>query len=211
MRLRKISEEECCPYCGERCISFGDIVQAASIWSTQTCPRCGAGIKLKKGAERIKNAVSLGALLTFVVLTLETRASVRYGYWSMVPLISLFAVRFVMALFAGLRYEESMKYPAKPADSFLRTMQAAVRLCQVEIEKRNQGIPGEGTAEELENVVLPELLSLLENVQVRRLPPRDQRRLDSLVCARTVWGWNLEEPSAVLTALEAAEQAYRNL
>lgn len=111
----------------------------------------------------------------------------RFVYWSLVPITAM-----GLSDFADLRYEESMKYPKKAAKGDLAVggslgalLNRSIRLCQAEISKQAQGLRKRA---ELENAVLPELQSLLNGIEENRLPPQSQRRQESLVCARTIWG-----------------------
>lgn len=215
MRIRKMSKKEICPYCGERCISFGGILRAADIWMSSSCPMCGASIKIAKKAAIIRNIFLISVVIAFIVLTFQTEISVHFAYWSAMPMTAMYMSDLIAALCAGLRYEESMKYPPKPAKgdtaadgSFEKILNRSIRLCQVEISNRVQG---QEIREELEEVVLPELQSLLKSTKENRLPPKKQRRLESLVCARTIWNWNTDGPSELLNGLEELEQEYRDL
>lgn len=84
-------------------------------------------------------------------------------------------------------------------------------LCNTELEKRRKGLPGEGTVEQLEEIILPELYRLQKDVSAKRFPPKESRYIYSFACAFTVWGWNMQKPSELFILLKELNDDYKKI
>jgi hypothetical protein len=60
-------------------------------------------------------------------------------------------------------------------------------------------------------VVLPELETILELVSESKLPPKEERYLNSFAKAFTVWGWDMQKPTALFVALTNLNNNYEDL
>lgn len=87
----------------------------------------------------------------------------------------------------------------------------AINLCNEELANRKKGIEGESTIEQLEEVILPELVDLLDRVNNHRYPAKIYRYLLSFANAFKVWGWNMQEPTEIFELLADLNNEYKNL
>lgn len=101
-----------------------------------------------------------------------------------------------------------MKYSV---NSFQVNIVNCIKLCKEELTKRKNGISGESTIEQLENVILPELEELLQKTKASNLPSKADRYLNSFANAFTVWGWDMEKPTEIFIKLTEINNNYRNL
>ncbi|MBQ8262784.1 MAG: hypothetical protein IJZ00_10900 [Lachnospiraceae bacterium] len=99
----------------------------------------------------------------------------------------------------------------KNADLFQNKLKKAIELCNVELEKRRKGLPGEGTVEQLEEIILPELYRLQKDVSVKNFPPEESRYINSFACAFTVWGWNMQNPTELFVLLKELNDDYKKI
>ena len=96
-------------------------------------------------------------------------------------------------------------------NSFQRKILKTIELCNVELQNRQEGILGESTKEQLEEIILPELHQLLELVNKNQIPSKQQRYLNSFANAFTVWGWNMQTPTEIFVLLTELNNEYKNL
>lgn len=94
---------------------------------------------------------------------------------------------------------------------FQRKILKTIELCNVELQNRQEGILGESTKEQLEEIILPELHQLLELVNNNQIPSKQQRYLNSFANAFTVWGWNMQTPTEIFVLLTELNNEYKNL
>ena len=87
----------------------------------------------------------------------------------------------------------------------------AIKMCNIELKSRKNGVLCESTEEQLENTILPELEMLLEKINNNQLPETEQRYLNSFANAFTVWGWNMQEPTELFVLLMEVNNEYKNL
>ena len=97
-------------------------------------------------------------------------------------------------------------------DKFKEKLLKTLQLCNMELENRKKGIVGESTEEQLEEIIIPELKKLLEDIENNnQLPPKEKRYLASFALAFKVWGWNMQTPTEIFDLLERLDREYRNL
>lgn len=87
----------------------------------------------------------------------------------------------------------------------------ALKLCESELANRKNGIPGESTEEQLEEVVIPELKRILSQIADSQFPEREQRNLRFLSDARVYWGWNTRNPTELFALLIEINEEYAQL
>lgn len=87
----------------------------------------------------------------------------------------------------------------------------ALKLCENELVNRRNGIPGESTEEQLEEVVIPELKEILSQINGSQFPEKEQRKLRFLSDARVYWGWNTRNPTELFALLIELNEEYHQL
>ena len=87
----------------------------------------------------------------------------------------------------------------------------ALKVFEAELANRKNGISGESTEEQLEEVIIPELKRVLAKVNNSEIPEKEQRYLQSLIDARTLWGWNMENPTEICKLLTNLNDQYNQL
>lgn len=87
----------------------------------------------------------------------------------------------------------------------------ALKLCETELTGRRNGIPGESTVEQLEEVVIPELKKILSQIADSQFPEKEQRTLRFLSDARVYWGWNTRNPTELFALLIELDEEYNQL
>lgn len=85
-----------------------------------------------------------------------------------------------------------------------------IRLCNEELANRKNGIAGECTEEQLEDIILPELTELINMINNNQCPPKEKRYINSFANAFTVWGWNMQEPTEIFVLLTELNNEYKN-
>ena len=115
MKLYRLTQRECCPYCKEKSIAFHKIVSAAGIWYNPKCPHCGATIRIGRKMRAIKWLFILIVIVAFAVITMKTDAYLL-SFWSTAPLMAIALFDTVIALVADLDYEELWNYPKPKND-----------------------------------------------------------------------------------------------
>ena len=95
-------------------------------------------------------------------------------------------------------------------DQFKMLLDAAIAECMHEIKLRKTGIPGEATLLQLNEVVLPELLSL-KRKEREDLPAKKDRWLTSFGEAFFEWGWDMHHPTRLYLLLLELDTAYKQL
>lgn len=84
-----------------------------------------------------------------------------------------------------------------------------LELSKIELENRKNGIKGESTISQLEEVVIPDLTQFLEKLESKEIPKnRQQRYLESFGCAFRMWEW---EPSELYVKLSEIHHDYQDL
>ena len=84
-----------------------------------------------------------------------------------------------------------------------------LELSKIELENRKNGINGEGTIEQLEEDVIPDLTRFLKILENKEIPKnRQQRYLNSFGCAFRMWEW---EPSELYVKLSEIHHDYQDL
>jgi hypothetical protein len=86
-----------------------------------------------------------------------------------------------------------------------------IEMCEIELDKRKMGVLGESTIEQLENTIIPELSSLLQNINLDKLPPEKDRYLISFAYAFKVWGWDMQNPTQLYAKLNVLNSNYKKL
>ncbi len=94
---------------------------------------------------------------------------------------------------------------------FRERLLRAINLAKIELEDRKSGIEGESTIEQLESVVLPELNDILRMIDNNLPLPWENRYLYSFACAFKVWGWDMQRPTALYSALTVLNKSYKKL
>lgn len=87
----------------------------------------------------------------------------------------------------------------------------AIKVFEAELADRKKGISGESTEEQLEKEIIPELKRVLANVNNSDIPEKAQRYLKSLENARTIWGWDMRNPSEICKLLTELDDRYNRL
>lgn len=96
-------------------------------------------------------------------------------------------------------------------DEFKDNLFKAIKLCNDELINRKNGINGESTVEQLEEIIIPELNQILSIISNNQLPPKEGRYLNSFANAFTVWGWNMQTPTEIFVLLVELNNTYKNL
>ncbi len=96
-------------------------------------------------------------------------------------------------------------------NNYKTDIKECVKLCEIELNERKRGVPGESTIEQLENTIIPELSNLLQNIHLNKLPPEKDRYLISFAYAFKVWGWDMQNPTQLYTKLNALNNDYKKL
>ena len=84
-------------------------------------------------------------------------------------------------------------------------------MCFEELQKRERGIEGESTTEQLKTVILPELDELLIIFDKKNFPPSQERFLNSFANAFTTWGWSMQNPTELFLMLNKLNDEYKEL
>ena len=87
----------------------------------------------------------------------------------------------------------------------------AIKIFEDELADRKNGIPGEGTEEQLEKEIIPELKRILACVNNYDIPEKSQRYFHSLENARAIWGWNMRNPTEICKLLIELDERYNCL
>ena len=87
----------------------------------------------------------------------------------------------------------------------------AIKFFETELADRKGGITGESTEEQLEKVMIPELKRVLAKVNNSEIPEKEQRYLKSLIDARNLWGWDMENPTEICKLLIKLDAQYNQL
>ena len=101
-----------------------------------------------------------------------------------------------------------MKYSI---DSFQTDIEECIKLCREELFRRKNGINGESTIEQLENIILPELEMLLQKIRGGDLPIKSDRYLSSFANAFRVWGWDMEVPTELFVKLTRINNSFSEI
>ncbi len=96
-------------------------------------------------------------------------------------------------------------------DKFKEKILRAIKICNEELVNRKNGVLGESTEEQLENIIIPELTQLLMMLNNNQLPAEGQRYLNSFANAFTIWGWNMQEPTEIFVLLTELNNEYKNI
>lgn len=80
-----------------------------------------------------------------------------------------------------------------------------------ELKRRKNGELGDGTEEEIRDVIIPELNEILLLLEKNQLPEQNKRYLNSFACAFTVWGWDIRTPSKLFSLLRDINDMYGNI
>lgn len=96
-------------------------------------------------------------------------------------------------------------------DNFKNNLLNAIRICNLELANRKNGINGESTVEQLEEIIIPELNQILCMIDSNQLPSKEERYLKSFADAFKVWGWNMQMPSNIFVLLVKINNAYKDL
>ena len=111
-------------------------------------------------------------------------------------------------LYRNIKFRKYTKKIAKLQDDISR----ALKLCEIEIMNRRNGVPGESTVEQLEEIVIPELKQVLYQItNSDKFPEKDQRVLRFLSDARVSWGWNTRTPTPLFALLMEVNEEYNQL
>lgn len=96
-------------------------------------------------------------------------------------------------------------------NEFREKILKTIKLCNDELAKRKNGVLGESTEEQLENIILPELTQLLEMMNNNQFPAKEQRYLNSFAHAFTVWGWDMQKPTEIFVLLTELNNEFKNI
>lgn len=93
---------------------------------------------------------------------------------------------------------------------FKKEIIKCVELCEAELNNRLNGIEGESSIDQIENMILPELNQLIIKIDRGQLPPLSERYLLSFANAFKVWGWNMQYPTKLFSQLLKLNDIYKN-
>ncbi len=96
-------------------------------------------------------------------------------------------------------------------NKFRNDIKNLIKICTLEIQNRKEGIKGESTIEQLENIILPELNQLLTKIDNNQLPSLSERYLLSFANAFKVWGWNMNQPTKIFVKLAKINNNYSKI
>lgn len=94
---------------------------------------------------------------------------------------------------------------------FKKKIIKCIHLCNVELYNRKEGIEGESSVEQIEDVILPELNQLIIKIDSGQLPPVSERYLLSFANAFRVWGWDLQKPTKLFSLLLELNDTYKKI
>lgn len=94
---------------------------------------------------------------------------------------------------------------------FKEKLLKTINICEVELQNRKNGILGESTEKQLEDMILPELYRLLDSVYNKQFPPVKERYLNCFANAFMVWGWDMQEPTELFILLNELNNNYKRL
>ena len=95
-------------------------------------------------------------------------------------------------------------------DEFKALLDKAIAECFHEIKLREAGVPGEASLPQLNEVILPELLSL-QKMQRMELLKGKGRWLTSYGGAFFDWGWDMQNPTKLFLMLRDLNSLHRKL
>jgi len=81
-------------------------------------------------------------------------------------------------------------------------------MCLEELQRREEGIDGESTPEQLKTVILPELDEILDK---EVFSPNEERFLNSYANAFKNWGWDMQKPTELYQMLNKLNDEYKKL
>ncbi|MCL2862079.1 MAG: hypothetical protein FWE22_06685 [Firmicutes bacterium] len=91
-------------------------------------------------------------------------------------------------------------------------LEKLISICEKELKNRKYGINGDGTIQQIENVILPELYDWIKKVETNNMPPKNERWF---ACAAHVlqWGldWNMKNPSEMMLMIGEVDTKFCNL
>lgn len=96
-------------------------------------------------------------------------------------------------------------------NKFEKTILRCIKEAEKELDRRKKGQPGDGTEEEINDVIIPELNELLLLCKNKQFPEQKSRYLNSFACAFTVWCWNIRTPSKLFSLLGKVDDMYKNV
>ena len=95
---------------------------------------------------------------------------------------------------------------------FKQDLENLISICEKEFNNRKNGIKGDGTIKQLENIILPELYSWLYKLRNDKMPQKDQRWFS---CAAHVLefgaDWNMKNPSKMMLMIGELDTKFQNL
>lgn len=224
IRFYRVKQQEICPYCGQRCISFRKIIQAGNARPILVrgrsiplpiCPSCGVILHIKKRIKVLYFSCQILLYVAFLGILLNTGIAdhpLKLYILAITLLGSQILLEIILGLTVSLQYWESenqLGVKSKYFDNFYFHLSSAIQLCNNELTARKRGIIGECTQSQLSDVILPELNKILEMVRYQCLPPETNRYFNSLICAVTEWNWDTENPSEILKMLKELDLEYK--
>jgi len=118
-------------------------------------------------------------------------------------------LKFVVDTSSGIRFSKSEIINEK-IERLRLDILACMRVCQIELENRKNGIDGESTIEQLEEWIVPDLTNMLKIVENKKIPKeRKDRWLESFANAFRGWEWH--EPTELYTRLTNIHHDYQNI
>ena len=94
---------------------------------------------------------------------------------------------------------------------FVMQVKRCKKISNNELRERLSGIPGESTVSQLKNVVIPEMDDLTHKVNQNDFPNKENRFVLSFALAFRDWGWNIQEPTPLFSALRRLNDLYQRL
>ncbi len=91
---------------------------------------------------------------------------------------------------------------------FKKKAEKALSLCNEELFLRKHNMSGEGTIEQFEDIIIPELEALL-NLDLQNLPPKEERCILSYENAIRKWHWSMENTTTIFDLLEELYYEYK--
>ena len=93
---------------------------------------------------------------------------------------------------------------------FKEKVERALDISRDELRRRKNGMPGESTVEQLEEIIIPEL-EKLSKMDYSNLPPIEDRYLISFAYAFKVWEWSMKNASKLYILLVTLNDEYKDL
>lgn len=97
-------------------------------------------------------------------------------------------------------------------DKLKQEVLECIELCKMELENRRNGIEGESTIEQLEEIIIPDLSEFLIKLENKDISTKkEDRYLVSFWYAFKEWGWNMDNATELYKKLTDIHHGYQGL